>query len=49
MAVNYTGAGGVAKGTVYAATTSQSGGGVRVAMFSPKAGRGLGSPPELGR
>jgi len=38
MAVNYTGAGGVAKGTVYAATKTE---GFRIAMFTPKAEGGL--------
>ena len=36
MAVNYSGAGGVAKGTVYAASSTLSG--TRVAMFVPKPG-----------
>ena len=40
MAVNYTGAGGVAAGTVYAATTTPDGNTTRVAMFEPK-GEGL--------
>jgi hypothetical protein len=39
MAVNYTGAGGVKAGTVYAA--SVVGGGLWIAMFEPKAGGGL--------
>ncbi|HEX6664981.1 MAG TPA: hypothetical protein VF081_00120 [Solirubrobacterales bacterium] len=37
MAVNYTGAGGVPKGTAYAATRA-GGEGIRIAMFTPKAG-----------
>ena len=39
MAVNYTGAGGVPAGTVYAAT--QVGGAFRIAMFTPKPDGGL--------
>lgn len=39
MAVNYTGAGGVKKGTVYAAT--RGGGETRVAMYEPRPGGGL--------
>jgi hypothetical protein len=38
MAVNYTGAGGVPAGTVYAATQPSGTTGTRVAMFEPQAG-----------